>query len=255
LSIFEKYADFYDDLYIDKDYCNETKYIRSLLDHYLGQYQSILDLGCGTGQHAVNLAQQGYQVYGVDQSQQMLGYAEKKKLAQHVNVQQRLKFRQADIRSMNLSRKFDAVLALFHVTSYLISQQDLHNYLDMVKNHLKDDGIFCFDFWYGPGVISEPPENRSKEVSVAGQIYKRIAEPIHDTENNCVKVNYRILDSDNTIVVSESHDMRYFFDEEIHDLLFSAGFSCLAIHNWLTLKSADEHSWHAVATAKIMDNN
>lgn len=64
-SIFEGlYADYYDDFYLRKDYDAECKIIESMIEKYRGRSKinSVLDAGCGTGQHAVVLSERGYSV-------------------------------------------------------------------------------------------------------------------------------------------------------------------------------------------------
>src|SRR6266581_5500689 len=67
------YAAAYDDLYQDKDYLAETDLIENVFKLY-GQstVRRVLDLGCGTGGHAVVLAARGYEVVGIDRSAEML---------------------------------------------------------------------------------------------------------------------------------------------------------------------------------------
>ena len=74
-----EYADAYDILYKDKDYVEEC----GLIDRFLKTYgnrpvRNVLDLGCGTGNHALPLAQLGYEIVGVDRSKGMLESARKK---------------------------------------------------------------------------------------------------------------------------------------------------------------------------------
>jgi 2-polyprenyl-3-methyl-5-hydroxy-6-metoxy-1,4-benzoquinol methylase len=66
---FESYSYYYNLLYKDKDYLGETLYIQDLFNRYKVKPKSILDLGCGTGNHSICLAQQGFYVHGVDLKQ------------------------------------------------------------------------------------------------------------------------------------------------------------------------------------------
>src|SRR5437867_13389569 len=68
-----EYADAYDVLYQDKDYLEESRLIDRLFQTYgNGAVRTVLDLGCGTGNHGLPLAQQGYEVVGVVRSAGML---------------------------------------------------------------------------------------------------------------------------------------------------------------------------------------
>ncbi|WP_341999478.1 hypothetical protein [Chlorogloeopsis sp. ULAP02] len=67
MSVFGNYARYYDLLYRDKDYVGEALFIRRLIQNHAPEAQDILELGCGTGNHAVLLAKEGYKVHGVEE--------------------------------------------------------------------------------------------------------------------------------------------------------------------------------------------
>ena len=75
MSVFGSYSHYYNLLYKDKDYVGETEYIHNLILKHKRGAASILNLGCGTGRHDLLLAQMGYEVTGVDQSEEMLAVA------------------------------------------------------------------------------------------------------------------------------------------------------------------------------------
>ena len=70
--IFQKYASFYDLLYSDKQYEKECDFITKILNEIAPKAKKILELGCGTGKHARLLAKRGFQIYGVEKSQDMI---------------------------------------------------------------------------------------------------------------------------------------------------------------------------------------
>ena len=115
MSVFELYAQYYDETYSDKDYVSEAKFVDRLLRQVEPGVTSILDLGCGTGTHACLLAEMGYTVQGVDNSAHMIEVAERRKKNLPTEVQERVAFTQADIRKARLQDRYDAVVSLFHV--------------------------------------------------------------------------------------------------------------------------------------------
>ena len=68
MSTFELYAAYYDLLYEDKRYDEEAQFVARLLREQAPHARSILELGCGTGKHALALARQGFSLTGVDLS-------------------------------------------------------------------------------------------------------------------------------------------------------------------------------------------
>ncbi|MDA1044519.1 MAG: methyltransferase domain-containing protein, partial [Verrucomicrobia bacterium] len=78
ISPFREYAQYYDLLYQDKDYAGEARFVARLLGQYVGKPEentAVLDLACGTGRHAQELARMGYRVEGSDLSVDMVAVA------------------------------------------------------------------------------------------------------------------------------------------------------------------------------------
>ncbi|MCM2271605.1 MAG: class I SAM-dependent methyltransferase [candidate division Zixibacteria bacterium] len=97
----------------------------------------ILDLCCGTGQLAARLGSAGYDVLGVDISQEMLIYARQN--APNAN------FVVADARSFELSAPVFAALSLFDSLNHIMSIVELEKVFERVHTSLKPGGIFMFD--------------------------------------------------------------------------------------------------------------
>jgi len=68
MTIFGDYARYYDVLYQDKDYAGEADFVLSCLVRRQGEPRTLLDLGCGTGRHGLEMARRGVSVTGVDMS-------------------------------------------------------------------------------------------------------------------------------------------------------------------------------------------
>jgi SAM-dependent methyltransferase len=158
---FNEYANFYDSLYEDKDYLAECNFIEGILKEFSNRpMNKFLDLGCGTGGHSIPLAERGYRLTGVDISEEMLKEAEQKSNRLGVDVE----FLSGDIRSLDLEISFDAVFAMFAVISYQPTNDDLIAAFRTARRHLEQDGLFIFDTWYGPSVLTIRPAEREKTV-------------------------------------------------------------------------------------------
>lgn len=239
---FKNYANYYNLLYKDKDYNKEAKYINTLLKNNTINTGDILELGCGTGIHADLLSKNGYNVHGIDNSEDMLRKA--KELAK---VNPNIFFNKGDVRNYRVDRKFDAVLSLFHVVSYQTTNMDLKKIFETVNFHLKSGGIFIFDFWYGPAVLTIKPDIRIKRME--DNLYKltRISEPQIYYNKNLVDVNFDIFienkQTNEITEIKEIHKMRYLFDSEIELLLDDFGFKIVNSEEWLTGKSPSWDTW------------
>ena len=104
----------------------------------------------------------------------------------------RIRFYHGDARTIRLRRKFNVVLAMFHVLSYLENNRDLVCAFETAAAHLSKGRLFVGDFWYGPGVLSEPPEYRIKKVETAEHSIVRTATPELYPSRNAVLVRYDI---------------------------------------------------------------
>jgi hypothetical protein len=115
---------------------------------------------------------------------------------------------------------------------------DLQAAFATVRGHLEPGGIFIFDCWYGPAVLTDPPVVRVKRLEDEAIAVTRIAEPAMNANQNLVEVNYQILirDKANGEVeeLRETHRMRYLFRPEIELLLQAAGMTIVEEMEWMT---------------------
>ncbi len=238
MKVFDNYAHYYDLLYRDKDYRGETDYICGLLEEFAPGAKSILDLGCGTGRHAVSLAERGFDVLGVDLSKKMIAKAGERKTQLSSQVSQKVNFEVADIRNLNLKRKFDAATALFHVLSYQTTNEDIKAVFSTVKAYLKAGGVFIFDFWYGPAVLTQRPEVREKLLEDEVIQVQRSAKPEMFCNDNCVEVNYDLTIRDKSTgqieKIEECHRMRYLFLPEICHFLQEVEMELVFSYGWMS---------------------
>ena len=245
---FGTYSQYYDLLYQDKDYQGEVDYVQGLLSKYGRHAHDVLEFGCGTGRHAELFARVGYAVTGVELSKSML--------QQSVSRAERLRLSGCrgifepylgDVRSFRTDRKFDAVLSLFHVVSYQTSNDDVSQTFASAATHLKPTGLFLFDVWYGPAVLSMKPTVRIKRMHNDQIEVVRIAEPNIDMDANRVDVHYTIFVTDKTsnrvTQLSETHPMRYYFTPELELLAKGHNLSVLHSEEWMTSNAPSEHTW------------
>jgi SAM-dependent methyltransferase len=251
--VFDNYAKYYNLLYKDKDYKVEADHVQSLIAKFGGKAaKTLLDIGCGTGMHAYHMAQLGYQVTGLDNAQEMINQALAKKIPD-------ADFEVGNATSFSLGKKFDIVTSLFHVLSYQTTTQ---NALDMIKNasaHLNENGLFIFDFWYGPAVLTEKPSVKVKRLEDDEIHVTRIAEPVLKVNENVVDVNFELSiydkQEDRYSIVKEIHPMRYFFKPEIELLLGHAELTPLYFNEWMTGNTPSAHTWGVCCIAVRNENN
>jgi len=252
VSVFGAYSRYYNLFYKDKDYAGEAAYVHDLVKKHHPGAQSLLDLGCGTGKHAFLLGERGLDVAGVDRSEEMLAVA-KARLAEGNASAARLSFHQGDIRTIRLARSFDVVVSLFHVMSYQTGNDDLLAAFATAREHLNPGGVFIFDCWYGPAVLTGRPAVRVKRLEDEEISVIRIAEPVMHPNDNLVEVNYQVLVRDKATgavdELKETHRMRYLFRPEIELLLAGAGMKLVAAAEWMTDSEPGFDTWGACFVA------
>ncbi|MCK9224198.1 MAG: methyltransferase domain-containing protein [Candidatus Muirbacterium halophilum] len=240
------YSQYYDLLYSDKDYSSEVEYIYNIIKANKPDAKTLLDMGCGTGRHASLLCDKGYIVHGIDLSKDMLEIAETRRSGR----EDRLSFSHSNIQELSLNKKFDIVVSLFHVMSYQNSNDELIKAFEVAKSHLDDDGIFVFDFWYGPAVLTDLPTTRVKRLENDSIKVTRLAEPFLHARENIVDVNYDIFIEDKKtkeiVEKKELHKMRYFFDTELELICKQAGLKVEKKERWMSEDNPDFNSWNVV---------
>lgn len=140
---------YYHILYKDRDFVEAENFIRNLTqDLQLSKDAKIIDLACGKGRHSVFLQQLGYEVLGVDLSEESIEH--NKQFETSSTESPKLTFKVHDMRNElypNVSsEKVNAVFNLFTSFGYFDDDEDDRKVFSSVKNVLQNDGIFVLDF-------------------------------------------------------------------------------------------------------------
>ncbi len=252
MEVFQDYAYYYNAFYQDKDYAAESRQVDVLLKRYGSGIKKIINYGCGTGKHDIELSKLGYHCTGIDMSSLMIDIARKNSRETGADIN----FDVVDIREYEPVQKFDAVISLFHVMSYQNGNNDIAAAFRSARKALDKGGIFLFDVWYGPGVLSDKPAVRVKEIQTDRYQLIRIARPVMHDETNVVDVCYEVLvidrESNETKTINETHHMRYFFRPELELYLKEAGFALVDNLDCATLEKTGYNSWTSYFVARAL---
>jgi SAM-dependent methyltransferase len=140
--LFDRLAEYYDVLHDDVDYPAECALLETVFSTFMTRPPlSILDLGCGTGSHAMVLAERGYRVTGIDASASMLRIARAKARGRTNPA-----FVRADMRRFDLRQRFDAAICMDGAFTHLLGDRDIVEHLRTVRRHLDPGGIYAFEF-------------------------------------------------------------------------------------------------------------
>lgn len=231
----ETYASFYDEIYRSKDYKVECDVIESIAKQFVaGDIVSVLDLGCGTGGHSVELSDRGHDVVGIDASESMLARARLRRPEAKT-----LTFVQSDIEHLAVDRQFDCVIAMFSVLGYAADARALVRMLASARKHCRVGGVFICDVWSGLNVAARPPEESVATIRDAGRTLTRVGSPTLDLANQRCNVFYRLTVVDQAGQVAqetEEHSVRFFFPEEMRLALSMSGFQLLHLTEFPSLE-------------------
>jgi SAM-dependent methyltransferase len=139
--MFAATAELYDIVYGFKDYAAEVAKIRTVIDAERPGARTILDIACGTGEHARHFAAH-FEVDGLDLDPAFVAIASRK--------HPRGRFHAADMRSFELAQQYDVVLCLFSSIGYVLAADDAIAALTCFRRHLAPDGIVLVEPWFEP---------------------------------------------------------------------------------------------------------
>lgn len=249
------YADAYDCIYADKDYPGECDLLAELFaEHAPREVKSVLDLGCGTGNHALELARRGYEVVGVDRSVTMIEHARTK--AQGVPGEAAPSFHQAPIAGIELGRSFDVALMMFAVLGYHHQDEEVIDALRATRRHLDPGGLLIFDVWFGPAVLHEGPGRRIKSIPTATGEIRRTSFGRLDLNGNICHVHFQLERLEDSRVVDtseERHTMRFFFPDELERMLEESGLAMVKLGAFPEFhEPPDESTWNVLAVARAV---
>jgi len=186
----------------------------------------ILELCCGTGRLTLPIAKDGYTICGVDYTSSMLEQAKAKASKEGLQIE----FIEADIRTLDLPEKYDLIFIPFNSIHHLYKNEDLFKTLHVVKNHLKEGGLFMLDC-FNPNIqfIVEGEKEQKKVTEYTTKdgrdvLIKEIMRYENKTQINRIEWHYYINGKFDSI---QNLDMRQFFPQELDSYLEWNGFNII----------------------------
>ncbi len=215
--MFSKSAQYYDEIYaaVDKDYAGEAAKTRALIKKYKqAKGKSLLDVACGTGNHAGYLSRY-YQVDGLDLDEGLLAVAKKK--------YPQICFHHGDMTNFDLGRQFDAVVCLFSSIGYVKTKSRLQKAVKAMSRHVLPGGVLIVEPWFSakqwhPGRASlvqiTKPDLKIVRMSYSGQRGKRLS---------LIEFQYLVGTPKGIEHSVEIHELGLFTNQEYMDAFKAAG--------------------------------
>lgn len=218
--IFTNYAEKYDDESFTQGTMGEVDFIESEINH--DKNCKILDIGCGTGRHAIELTKRGYQVIGVDLSENMLKKAREKAS----NAGFEIDFRQADARNLPFKDEFDLVIMLCEGAFPLMETDEMNfQILESAAHSLNNNGKLIFTTLNG----LYPLFHSVKDFINDNSNYQTNSENTFDLMTFRDKYQLETEDDDGNKLTLNCNE-RYYVPSEIIWLLKSLGFNQVGIY-------------------------
>jgi SAM-dependent methyltransferase len=246
-----RFAQLYDLFYADKPYATEAAFVARCLERWGKNCRRVLELACGTGQHAFLLEQHGYEVVASDRSPDMIAQAEAKRQARGSGV----RFVEADMRGLSIpGPPFDAVVCLFDSLGYAVTNEAIAGVLARVHDHLRPGGLFLCEFWHAPAMLRHHDPFRCRRWPIAGGEVLRLSESALDFKQQTCTVCFTVLmlDAKGTYVRhQEKHVNRYFSVAEMRLLLSAARLTPVAeFAGFCEGAVIDDTTWHVLTLAQ-----
>ena len=216
--MFNESAELYDLIYSSfKNYEAETNSIAALLRSANPACRTVLDVACGTGEHARLLGERhGFEVDGIDLEPAFVRIAAGKNPAGRFTV--------ADMTDFQLGRRYDAVICLFSAIGYVRTLPRLSATLRCFREHVAPTGVIVVEPWFAPGVLEDG--HRSTVVSDAdGVKVERRSRTELDGRLTRLHFEYDITDHGRHHQTVEVHELGLFTEAETRAAFEEQGLS------------------------------
>ena len=221
----------------DIDYSKWADYIEEIFKINNHKPSLILDLGCGTGNFCIEMAKRGYEMIGVDMSQEMLSCAKLKSEEQGLNIL----YLNQDMTNFELYGTVDTIVCLLDSLNYILYKKDIKRMFKLVKNYLNPEGLFIFDVntpykfenVFGENVFYDI----SDEATYIWQNYYNRKSKVCEFE-----LTFFVKDSKAYKKYDEVHYERSYNKSELKELVNASGLSLLNIYDDLKLSSPSKKS-------------
>ncbi|PWN07168.1 class I SAM-dependent methyltransferase [Rhodohalobacter mucosus] len=236
-------AEIYDDVMGDVDYETWTDYIDDIIVEHNPESVDILELACGTGTMALSLEELDcYTITATDASPEMIRVAQQKAERMKSDIE----FRTMNFLDLQFEKTFDVVYMVFDSLNYLHTEEEILELHRQVRDVLKPDGIFIYDF--------TTPRNSRKaihflnhEEKVVNRNYRYRRTSRYDEDagihTNCFIIEQTDPHTKKTLqTFQEEHRQKIYTQREIETMIKKTDFKIVMAYDGFELKPAHSRS-------------
>jgi len=240
--MYAKFAAIYDKLMEDVDRRSWANYIISLLPK---SARNIVDAACGTGALTIPLKKAGFNVTGIDLSQEMLRIAAETARRERLDIP----FVCQSMEKLSLHRKMDAIVSVCDGVNYLASPAAAANFFSSAAANLKAGGMLLFDVSSRYKLSTVLGNNTfAEDESSAAYIWKNQ----YDDVSKLIRMDLTFFQKGQGEIFerfTETHIQRAHSEKELRNWLSKAGFSDINVYDAFTMNAPNENSERIQFTA------
>ncbi len=239
------HARVYDEIYADKPYADEARFVHELVGSPGGK---LLDVACGTGRHAIAFADLGYDVIASDINEELLAVG-------RAAAGDRVQFFQGDMCDLDIDgRPFDVVTCLFDSIGYPQDDDRIVSALRSLRRHAAPGGRVVCEFLHAPALVRGADTRRVRRVDLRdGRTLLRTSETTIDVERMLMHVRYELwaVNGDGRGEHAEEEQTnRLFSAPEMRQLAAAAGLDVLEIVPAYADGPIDADTFHLLLVAE-----
>lgn len=227
------------DLFMDNiPYGEWTEYVKELLAEEGIREGILLDLGCGTGSVTELLAKSGFDMIGIDNSEEMLEIAIEKRAESGLDILYLLQ----DMREFELYGTVKGVVSICDSMNYILDEEDLLDVFKLVHNYLDNHGIFVFDMntmYKYQEILADNTfaEDREESSFIWGNYYDE------EDEINQYDLTLFVKEEDGRYrKYEETHLQRAYEQKCVEELIKESGLELLHVYDAFTKETPAEDS-------------
>ncbi|MCH5314265.1 MAG: class I SAM-dependent methyltransferase [Eubacterium sp.] len=233
MSSYVTLARYYDSLTENADYKVRSDYISNFFSRYGSGEKTLLDLACGSGSLSQHLAQKGYEIIGIDLSEDMLVQANSKNIKNAI-------FAKGDMKDFELPYNVNYCVSSLDSINHLKDIDEVESCFKCVYSALNENGIFVFD-------VNTLYKN---EVILGNNTFVYDEEDYFLSWDNVyigdgvvsIFLDFFIYNGKSYDRYSENFEEKAYETDEISNLLNNTGFEIIGIYNELTEEEPEDKS-------------